>query len=320
MNSNVMMRRAVLSLTVVAGLAAAVMAGGNGNGNGNSGSSGSGGTTDPYSSLPVKVTLNGVVRDFRARNVKDGHPDFELSPTAGLGHYVGMVADNLDSDGKPVMASTGYKVSAEWKDAGGHMICPPRSYINSVVGDVMGACSGVQGGALTTAANFAQWFRDVPGLNMSALVPLDLTRTAGTNVYVFDDSVDTHYSKLSGFFLVNGKLLDGGAQGGNKNYDFTYCIDATFQYKKNQGQYFAFSGNDDIWVFVDGKLVVDLGGEHANLLQRIDMDRLGWLVDGQNFDMKVFYAQRNKPSANFHMETSLALRSVSPPPVTDQFD
>ena len=40
---------------------------------------------DPYAGLPSAMHLTGVVRDFRARNVAGGHPDFELAPTAGLG-------------------------------------------------------------------------------------------------------------------------------------------------------------------------------------------------------------------------------------------
>jgi len=277
---------------------------------------------DPYQSLPSAMHLTGVMRDFRARNAAGGHPDFELNPSAGLGHYVGMAADNLDTEGKPVMMTTGYRVSAEWRDAQDRNIQRPRSYIASRQGDHNGSCSGTVGGALTSGARFAQWYRDVPGVNMSAMITIDLMRQPGTNVYIFDDQTDTHYHG-DGFFAVNGRLLDGGnggAQGGNRNFDFTYAIDAMFTYHSGQGQYFAFSGNDDIWVFIDNRMVIDLGGEHANVLQRIDLDRLGWLVNNADFNMKFFYAQRNRPSSNLHFETSMGLRTIDSPQITDQFD
>ena len=43
----------------------------------------------------------------------------------GFGHYAGMVRDTLDADGRPVLASTGYKVSTQWKDAQGRNIAAP---------------------------------------------------------------------------------------------------------------------------------------------------------------------------------------------------
>ena len=54
---------------------------------------------------PASITLQGIVRDFKDRNAEGGHPDFQRQPSSGFGHYVGMVADELDSQGKPVFGS-----------------------------------------------------------------------------------------------------------------------------------------------------------------------------------------------------------------------
>src|SRR5262245_50838865 len=81
--------------------------------------SAAGARADAYANRPSNVVLTGVVRDFKAANEAGGHPDFERTPTAGFAHYVGQVADNLDSEGLPQLASVGYKVSSEWKDASG---------------------------------------------------------------------------------------------------------------------------------------------------------------------------------------------------------
>ena len=203
-----------MGLFAVAGLALPVLAQG-GNGNGGSGSGGSdAGQDDPFANLPASIVLGGTVRDFREGHLPGGHDDFELKPSAGFAHYIGMVADELDADGKPVFASTGYKVSTQWRNSEGLNICPPKGYISSDAGDQAGSSSGSQGGACTTAENLSQWFRDVPGVNMSDAFPITLQREAGTNRYVFDDKLDTHFASMGGFFVVNDKLF-GNSKGGN---------------------------------------------------------------------------------------------------------
>lgn len=277
------------------------------------------GTGDPFSMLPNEVTLTGIVRDFRPRQQAGGHPDFELVPTDGIGHYVGMVRNDLDIEDKPVFLSTGFRVLTEWRDSTGRNIIPPRPYVATGPGDAAGQISATPGGAVTNASSLYRWFRDVPGVNMSATFPITLVREPGTPKYVYDDRLDTRMANLNGFFAVNGNLY-GNSQGGNKNYHFTYELETTFFYEKNMGQVFTFSGDDDVWVFVDDKLVIDLGGIHDRTSQSIEMDRLTWLEHANSYTLRFFFAERNKPRSDFRIETTLNLRTVQPPPTSGLCD
>ena len=60
---------------------------------------------------PDSITVAGIVRDFLP-----GHPDFEVTPSNGYGHYMGNIDTELDDDQKPVFTGDGYKVSKEWRD------------------------------------------------------------------------------------------------------------------------------------------------------------------------------------------------------------
>ncbi len=148
--------------------------------------------------------------------------------------------------------------------------------------------------------NFDQWYRDVADVNMRLSVPLPLMAMTGGR-FVFDNSA---------FFPIDDKGF--GNQGRSHNFHFTTEIHASFRY--NGGENFTFRGDDDVWIFVNRKLALDLGGLHSVQMATINFDAqaaaLGISVGG-NYSFDVFHAERHTTESNFRIETSIAcLRSV----------
>ena len=98
-----------------------------------------------------------------------------------------------------------------------------------------------------------------------------------------------------------------GLQSGH-NFHFTMELGCEFEYVK--GQTFYFRGDDDVWVFIDSQLVVDIGGIHGPIEGVVDLDTLG-LTEGETYSFKLFFAERHCCGSNFRMVTSINLRTSS---------
>lgn len=268
---------------------------------------GAGATTPPAS-----FTITGVIRDFHERTHAQGHPDFERMPDHGFGLYTGNVALTLGSDRKPVFVGGGRQVWTQWQDASGQHNVAPHLF-RPDLGDIAGSYRIRFGtmihdnGGVTSPETFAQWFRDVPGLNISQSLEIVLERQAD-GTYVFDSSVVEPYASIGGFFPINGQLFGNSSAGEDRNYHFTFEFEAEFAYDASAGQIFTFVGDDDVYVFINDQLVIDLGGVHGVTSQSVLLDRLG-LVDGQTYRMNFFFAERHRTQSNFRVQTNLELRA-----------
>ena len=100
--------------------------------------------------------------------------------------------------------------------------------------------------------------------------------------------------------------LNGNGGRGRHNFGFTMKIQAQFEYVP--GQYFEFLGDDDVWVFINNRLVVDIGGQHQKVEGAVDLDTLG-LTPGVTYPFHIFYAERHTVQSNFKMLTSIDLQT-----------
>jgi fibro-slime domain-containing protein len=265
---------------------------------------------------PATIELTGVVRDFKEKGKPGGHVDFEITPSGGFAHYSGSVATQLGSDGKPVFVTGGFKVDTQWKTSAGKPIC--YSLYDSSKGDSKGKKGAASTGGITSAESFQSWFHDVPGTNMSKTVAITLVKDASGS-YVFDATTDPLYKTLGGFFPVENELFGNPGGSPNRNFHFTYELQTEFTYDSAGNQVFEFRGDDDVWVFINNKLVIDLGGVHGAVNQFVELNRLG-LENGKTYNLAFFFAERHRTQSNFKMTTNLKLKTVELPTVTAAFD
>lgn len=271
-----------------------------------------------YENLPLSLTLTGVVRDFKGKSETGGHPDMEAVPTGGYGHYMGNIASSLDSDKKPVFQGGGKKVSAQWRDSAGRNIHP--SLFQKDKGDVAGSYTGnADSGGIKNADSFKQWYRTIPGVNMAKDLSITLNRAAGSNLYVFDDREDPVYSTRGGFFPINNDMFGNFGNYG-KNFHFTFELATEFIYEPGTGQMFKFIGDDDVWVFINDQLVIDLGGVHSAVNQTVLLDRLTNLIPNKKNSLRVFHAERHTTQSNFRIETTINLKSAELPNTSKLYD
>jgi fibro-slime domain-containing protein len=234
--------------------------------------------------------LRGVVRDFKGALPAyygtlqpGGHPDFEVFE--GRGITKGLVAPELaDSSGAPT-------------DGGAPVLRKPVYTGACELGKATISTTCPFGAMTTTEKNFSQWYTSDDSVNKTYLVYFNLVMN-GMGNFLFSSSK---------FFPLDGQGWgnSGFDQDGKtpRNYSFTTEIHAKFKY--NVGQTFTFHGDDDVWIFINGKLAVDLGGLHEDTPGSVDLDQsaaaLG-ITPGNVYPLDLFNAERHSVNSDFSIE------------------
>jgi len=143
-------------------------------------------------------------------------------------------------------------------------------------------------------ANYAQWYNNTPDTNIAFAVDLLLTEVTPGQFSFESDA----------FFPVDDQ--GWGNQGQPHNFHFTTEIHTIFNYQG--GEVFTFIGDDDLWLFINGQLAIDLGGVHPELSATVDLDAeadtLGIAIGGA-YAMDIFHAERHTVDSNFRIDTSI---------------
>ena len=263
------------------------------------------GTGDGYLTQEFVNKLNAMDSECYGKAVAGrGFPDFQRYGGSGCD---GMVYNELDADGKPVLRRP------------------------------MGNCTNIPSTPVSThlscAGTYHYWYRYEPGVNRLVKSHLMLfAKDKSTGMYRFDSAAPcsdfacgagaTWAKTATGEPMPQGNYVPinkaGYCDTGTcDQYDiggFTTEIKTYFQYKG--GETLEFQGNDDVWVFLNNKLFVDLGGMQGSRTKSATLKADKFGETGRNYDpdfevyeggvysVKLFNAERMMTGSSFRLTLS----------------
>mmetsp|Transcript_7635 Transcript_7635/g.13367 ORF Transcript_7635/g.13367 Transcript_7635/m.13367 type:complete len:920 (+) Transcript_7635:63-2822(+) len=269
--------------------------------------------------------------DFMRSGEVSGHPDFETDRATLKGgptdcYFGGERTDSCGTTFSSLVSPSQIKLSNGLFKV---QYCPDGSEDQRD-----GKCGFAGSGFVATTKEFFDlWYNDNSKYNKRVGIPLDLKLiNVDTRLYQFN-SVDEN--DLKPFFRPLKELrfpeekypnpfeapvwpssfvqLEKGFDFEELQLDFsskywyTVEIHTFFQYRGDE--VFTFEGDDDVFVFVNNKLIIDLGGTHSPVEKTIALsdfeDTLGLTVN-QTYNFDLYQAERHFSGSNFRLATTLS--------------
>jgi len=145
----------------------------------------------------------------------------------------------------------------------------------------------------TSTESFSKWFRATPGEN-----------------YVFPYSITAYWNDNNKAYVYNNPQffpLDNQGWGNeDKGHNFGFCYEIHSQFTYMGGETYTFMGDDDVWVFINNQLAVDLGGVHGPASADISLDTLG-LTIGNTYNFDFFFCERHVVGSSMAFSTTVKL-------------
>lgn len=109
-----------------------------------------------------------------------------------------------------------------------------------------------------------------------------------------------------GLLTATSKVNNGAKNGG-----FTLRGESQFVYNKASKLYFTFTGDDDVYMYINGTLALDLGGAHGRNSKTVNLNDLDatkyGLKEGQVATFTFFYMERCSDASTFGIKTNMEL-------------